>query len=162
QNAGVVDNKGIELVLAYKGSFGKSGRYNVSGNFSYNKNIVVDLAGTGPYISSTNERDPRTITMVGQPINSFWGYKTAGLFQTQEEVNNYPTYAVNTKPGDVKFLDLNHDKIINSDDDTLLGRSFPSYTFGLLTSVGYGGFDLNLQFQGVADVMTRLRGPINE
>lgn len=162
QNAGVVDNKGIEVALSYKGSFGKSGRYSATGNFSYNKNTVVDLAGTGPYISSTNERDPRTITIVGQPIGAFWGYKTGGLFQTQDEVNSYPTYAVNTKPGDVKFLDRNKDGIISSDDDTIIGKSFPVYTFGLLTSVGWGGFDLNLQFQGVADVNTRLRGPINE
>jgi TonB-linked SusC/RagA family outer membrane protein len=171
QNAGVVDNKGIEIGISYKNSIGSKFRYNLAGNFTVNNNKVVDLVGTGPYITyqidpsyagQNNGLDPRFITKVGLPINSFWGYKTDGLFQTQEEINKYPTYVANTKPGDTKFVDLNGDGKVNSDDYTMLGTSFPKYTYALNTNFGYRNFELNLFLQGAADVSTSLTGPMAE
>lgn len=171
QNAGVVNNKGLEVGLSYKNVIGSKFRYSLAGNFAINNNKVVDLAGTGPYISyqinpsysgNNSGLDPRFITKVGLPINAFWGYKTDGLFQTEEEIAKYPTYVANTKPGDVKFVDLNGDGLINADDYTMIGTSFPKYTFGLNTSFGYADFQLNLFFQGAANVNTSLTGPMAE
>ncbi|GAC1591527.1 MAG: TonB-dependent receptor [Ginsengibacter sp.] len=171
QNAGVVDNKGLEVGISYKNSIGKKFRYTLAGNFAVNNNKVIDLGGTGPYITyqidpsysgQNNGLDPRFITKVGLPINAFWGYKTDGIFKTQEQINNYPTYVANTKPGDTKFVDLNGDGVINSNDYTMIGTSFPKYTYGLNTSFGYADFQLNLFFQGAAKVNTSLTGPMAE
>lgn len=164
QNAGVVDNKGIELVIGYNNSIGRKFRYNVSGNFAMNNNKVVSLAGTGPYITQSGmpDFDPRYIIKEGLPINAHWGFLTDGLFQTAEEISKYPTYTSNTKPGDVKYVDLNNDGVINADDMTMIGLSFPKYTFGLNSTFSYNNFDLNFFFQGAADVDTRLAGPLTE
>lgn len=159
QNAGRMDNKGWELVLSSRNQFGKVG-FNSSINFNINDNKIVDLAGTGPYISGGNET--RTITAVGLPINALWGYTTDGLFQTKEEIEKYPTMRSGIEPGDVKFVDLNNDGKITADDMTYLGRSFPKYTFGADFNVTYAGFSLNVFFQGVSGVKARIGGAIIE
>jgi TonB-linked SusC/RagA family outer membrane protein len=161
QNAGIVENKGIELQAGYRSSRQAKFRYDVSGNFSVNKNNVASLAGTGPYISGS-DIDPRYIIAEGLPINSQWGYLTDGLFQSEDEISKYPTLAAGTKPGDVKYVDLNEDGIINAADMTVIGYSFPKYTYGFNASVGYGNFDLNLFFQGASDVDTRISGALAE
>ncbi|AHM63167.1 TonB-dependent receptor plug [Flammeovirgaceae bacterium 311] len=160
QNAGRVDNKGWEFLLGAQNNFGKL-YVNANVNFSYNKNTVVDLAGTGPYISSFGN-ETRWITAEGYPIETFWGYRTDGLFQTQEEVDNYPTLFSGTAPGDVKYVDLNEDGIISADDMTYLGQSFPKYNFGSNLNFSYGGFNLNLLFQGAAGAQTRVGGALIE
>lgn len=160
QNAGIVDNKGWEFSLGARHKFGEL-HYNGNVNFSINQNEVINLAGTGPYISGS-DIDPRYIIGEGYAINSHWGYKTAGLFQTEEEINKYPTLQAGTKPGDVKFVDLNGDGKINADDMTYLGTSFPKYTFGSSHNLTYKGFTLNLLLQGAAKVETRLSGALAE
>lgn len=75
---------------------------------------------------------------------------------------NYPTLAAGTKPGDVKFLDLNNDGKINGDDMTFLGTTFPKYNFGSNLNLTYKGFALNLLFQGAAKVHTRISGALAE
>ena len=164
QNAGVVDNKGVEMIAGYNNTIGSRFRYNLSANLAINNNKVVSLAGTGPYITQSVQADldTRYIVKEGLPINAHWGYLTDGLFQTAEEISKYPTYTSNTKPGDVKYVDRNHDGVINADDMTVIGYSFPKYTYGFNSTLSYAGFDLNLFFQGAADVDTRLSGPLTE
>jgi TonB-linked SusC/RagA family outer membrane protein len=160
QNAGSVENKGFEFNLGYRG--GDNGfKYSINGNLAINHNKVLDLKGTGPYISGS-DIDPRYIVAAGLPVNTLWGYKTDGLFQTQAEVDSYPTYAANSKPGDVKYIDLNNDGKIDANDMTTLGNPFPTYTFGLSGDFSYHNFDLNFLFQGAADVDTRLAGALAE
>ena len=163
QNAGSVENKGLEIGLNYRGGKSSSGfQYNLGGNFSINSNKVVDLKGTGPYITGS-DIDPRYIIAVGLPINTLWGYKTDGLFQTQSEIDSYKaTYAANTRPGDVKYVDLNGDGKIDANDMTTIGNSFPKYIFGLNANFSYKNFELSLLFQGAAKVDTRLAGALAE
>ncbi|QMW03083.1 SusC/RagA family TonB-linked outer membrane protein [Spirosoma foliorum] len=163
QNAGSVENKGWEFSLNYRGAKSASGfQYNLGGNLSINSNKVVDLKGTGPYILGS-DIDPRYIIAVGLPINTLWGYKTDGLFQTQEQITNYKaTYAANTKPGDVKYIDANGDGKIDANDMTNIGNTFPKFTFGLNSNFSYRNFELNLLFQGAAKVATRLAGALAE
>lgn len=153
QNAGTVDNKGWEFSVGTHHSLGKFG-LTTNLNFSINENKVMDLAGTGPYINGS-DIDPRYITGKGYPINSFWGYKTDGLFQTEQDAKNYPEFMRPAEPGDVKVLDLNQDGKIDPDDMTYLGNSFPKYTFGAVIHLTYKAFALNLAFQGAADVGMR-------
>lgn len=159
QNAGRMDNSGWEFELGAHSYFGKVG-FNANLNFNINHNEVKDLAGTGPYITGGNET--RYITEEGYAINSFWGYKTDGLFQTEEEIKNYPTMRSGIEPGDVKFLDLNEDGQITADDMTYLGHSFPKYTFGSNLNFTYKAFALNVLLQGVAGKNSRIGGAIVE
>jgi len=163
QNAGSVENKGWEFSLNYRGTPTAAGfRYNVGGNLSINQNLVTDLKGTGPYITGS-DIDPRYIIKKGLPINTLWGYKTDGLFQTQQEIIDYKaTYAANTKPGDVKYVDLNGDGKIDANDMTNIGNSFPKYTFGVNADFSFKNFDLNILFQGAAKVDSRLAGALAE
>ncbi len=159
QNAGRMDNTGWEFLVGARNKIGQFG-VNFNLNFNINNNNVVNLAGTGPYITGGNET--RYITQIGLPVNSFWGHRTDGYFQSEEEIKNYPTMRSGVKPGDVKFLDLNNDGKITPDDRTYLGRSFPRYTFGSNVNLTYKGFALNVLLQGVAGAQTRIGGAIVE
>lgn len=162
QNAGSVENKGWEFSLNYNGKSNSGVGYRLGGNFSINANKVLDLKGTGPYITGS-DIDPRYIIAEGLPINAHWGFLTDGLFQTEQEITEYgATYAANTKPGDVKYVDLNNDGNIDANDMTYLGNAFPKYIFGLTTDFNYKNFELNLLFQGAAKVDTRLAGALTE
>ncbi|QIP17100.1 TonB-dependent receptor [Spirosoma aureum] len=163
QNAGSVENKGWEFSLNYRGAKNASGfQYNLGGNFSINENKVIDLKGTGPYIIGS-DIDPRYIIAVGLPINTLWGYRTDGLFQTQQQITEYKaTYAANTKPGDVKYIDANGDGKIDANDMTNIGNTFPKFTFGLNSNFSFRNVELNLLFQGAAKVDTRLAGALAE
>jgi TonB-linked SusC/RagA family outer membrane protein len=162
QNAGSVENKGYEFSLNYRGNPGqREFQYKIGANFTINDNKVVDLKGTGPYITGS-DIDPRYIIKAGLPVNTLWGYLTDGLFQTQDEISKYPTYAANSKPGDVKYVDLNKDGKIDANDMTNIGVSFPKYTFGLNTDLSYKNFELNLLLQGAAKVDARLSGALAE
>lgn len=163
QNAGSVQNTGYEFTLNYRDATNFGLRYNLSGNVSINSNVVTDLKGTGPYLQTTGG-DSYAIFIVktGLPINTLWGYKTDGLFQTQAQVDAYPTYASKSMPGDVKYLDLNGDGKINADDMTNIGNTFPKYIYGFNGSASYKNIDIYALFQGAADVDVRLSGALTE
>lgn len=161
QNAGIVQNKGVELQLGYRVITSTGFRYNTSANFAINRNKVLSLAGTGPYITGS-DIDPLYIIKEGLPINSLWGYQTDGLFQTAEEVKNYPTITTGRGPGDVKYVDLNGDRKIDANDRTVIGKSFPDLMYSFNGNVGYKNFELTLFFQGAAGVDSRISGALSE
>jgi TonB-linked SusC/RagA family outer membrane protein len=160
QNAGIVDNTGWEFLAGVHQRFGDF-RLDAALNFSINKNKVVSLAGTGPYITG-DDIDPRYITAEGLPINAFWGYKTAGLFQSDQDAQSYPQFMRPAKAGDVKVLDLNGDGKIDPTDMTFLKNSFPKYTFGAGINLSYKRFVLNITLQGAADVGMRYARALGE
>jgi hypothetical protein len=145
QNAGVVDNAGWELSLSHTNQVGGEFNYRVEANLSNFSNEVVDLARTGPFIEGN------TITRVGEPLGAVYGYKTDGFFQSEEEVQSYPTLREksNTYPGDIKYVDRNGDGNITPDDRVVLGNLDPHYSFGVTTRMGYQGIDLSVRIQGV-------------
>ncbi len=149
QNAGIVENTGVELVLGGRQTFGD---YNlgIMLNANYNKNEVIDLAGTGPFISAFGNSDYRTITRVGSPINSYYGFETDGFFQTQQEVDNYATWDGSVGPGDVKYVDQNNDGLLTPDDFVVFGKEIPDWTFNTNMSFGWKNLQLDLFWQGVA------------
>ena len=93
-----------------------------------------------------------TMTEPGMPIGYFYGYKTDGVFQTQEEIDNYKNNGQvvmpGAKPGDLKFKDLNGDGKLDDEDRTMTGNPHPDFTFGLTLSAEYKGFDISAFFQG--------------
>ncbi len=162
QNAGSVENKGWEFSANYNGRGSSGFRYSVGANLSINENKVLDLKGTGPYITGS-DIDPRYIIAKGLPINTLWGYQTEGLFQSQDEITKYKaTYAANTKPGDVKYVDRNNDGKIDASDMTVIGNSFPKYVFAVNGNFSYKNFELSILFQGAAKVDARLSGALAE
>ncbi len=141
---GRFDNRGFELVLRHTNRIGDF-NYNVNFNMSYAHNKILrrtESAGVLPWQS-----------LLGSSIGAVTGYKTDGLFQSQEELDNAPRYEIGGTPriGDIKFVDLNGDGVINSKDQTYIGRGpRPEMMFALNAEANWKGFDLSLQFQGAA------------
>ena len=90
------------------------------------------------------------IVKVGLPLGTFWGYKTNGIFQTQEEVNTQPKInsLANTKVGDRRYVDTNGDGVITALDKGNLGSSQPKFVASFSNTISYHDFDLNFSFQG--------------
>jgi TonB-linked SusC/RagA family outer membrane protein len=155
-NGGSVENKGIELGLSFKDKIGKDLLVNLSFNISHNTNNVTAINNNSKVIAGAAYINMGNITRmtVGQPIGYFWGNVTAGIFQTQAEVDNYtwtnPTTGVinkiqpNAKPGDLKFLDNNNDGKISDLDRVNIGDPNPKYITGFTVNLDYKNFDLNI------------------
>jgi TonB-dependent starch-binding outer membrane protein SusC len=145
---GVV-NKGLEVALGYKSKAKKDFNYEVSGNISFNKNTVVDI-GNNPFLSLSNTDNIRIA--VGQPISSFYGWVSDGIYQNQDEVNKAPVDQLaggGSKPGDIRFKDLNNDGFVNFEDRTYIGQPTPTYTYGFNVGGSYKNFDFSVLIQGV-------------
>ncbi len=152
QNAGEMSTKGWEFAVNYSDNIGDL-NYQISGNIFDSKSIMGDLAGT-EFLGSQIKRE-------GSQFNEWFGYKTDGLFQTQAEIDSSVPLRSNTKPGDIKYLDLSGpdgvpDGIINQHDLTLLGGSLPRYQYGGTISLEYKNFDLSVIFQGVGKMNSYL------
>ena len=157
-NGGDVKNKGIEVGLSWNDNIGRDFTYSVGANFAYNHNEVGNIPtldgiihGKDNQIYSNAEEFYRAEN--GHAIGYFWGYKTAGLFQNQKEINDWIAagngiYQADVKPGDVKYVDVNHDGVINASDKVDLGNGLPKYTFGFNFNLAWKGFDLSANFTG--------------
>lgn len=149
QNAGKVENKGLELSLNYQNSAGAFS-YDIGGNFSTVKNEVLSLGGGLPIPSPILYRESvrLTRTQKGRSIGEFYGYKTNGLFQNQQDIANHATQS-GAEPGDIRFVDVNDDGVINDDDRTYIGSPIPDFQFGFNAGVAYKNFDFKLLISGV-------------
>ena len=160
QNAGDVENKGWEFSLSHRNVINKF-RYGISFNISDVKNKILSLAGTGPYLDG-RDTEELTIRKEGLPIDAYMGYHVLGLFQTMEEVNNYPLNDPGTKPGDLKYEDINNDGLINTEDLIMVGSAIPHYTYGCNINMQYGNFDIIVFFQGVGKAQSTSFGAMRE
>ncbi|MFX1705139.1 TonB-dependent receptor [Chitinophaga sp. CC14] len=159
RNLGQLNNKGWEIEVGYQGGNDKF-HYNVSANASFIKNEVTKLYDPSSYIGSTpygRQGQEISRTYVGQPLASYYGWKTDGIYQTADEINNDPNISkdpnkANIQPGDVRFLDTNGDNIVNDKDRVNLGSPNPKMVYGIQASAAYKGFDLSLSFAGVSGV----------
>ncbi|MDB9732541.1 TonB-dependent receptor [Polaribacter sp.] len=157
-NVADMDNSGYDIELGYNKSFGEFD-LSFNGNVSYVENEVthlgngVDFLSGGASIQSTNF--PITRTQVGQPVNSFYGFKTNGIFQNQAEIDSYVNSSgvviqPDAQPGDFKWVDLDDDGDIDSDDRGFLGSSLPKFTFGFSLNLDYKNFDFFMFCQGAS------------
>jgi TonB-dependent starch-binding outer membrane protein SusC len=155
-NGGSVQNKGIELGISYRNKIGKDLGLNLSFNISHNSNKVTAINNNSKVIAGAAYINMGSITRmtIGEPIGYFWGNVTAGIFQSQAEVDAYtwtnPANNVvnkiqpNAKPGDLKFLDNNNDGKISDLDRKNIGDPNPKYVTGLNINLDYKNFDLSI------------------
>ncbi len=140
-NIGTTRTSGIDLNLGYSDAIGK--HFTISTNLTYTKATNMVTETNNGLINGGGYGIPyQTITRFekGYAPGYFFGFKTDGLFQNQEEVNAWATQP-GAQPGDIKFVDLNKDGVINSDDRTYLGNPFPDFTMGWSLNLQYKGFD---------------------
>lgn len=146
KNIGKMENKGWEFGLNTRNLTG-SLTWNTSANVSFNRNKVLALGPTGDPIKSSSGIGETNITQIGSPIGSFYGYRQIGIFNNQADLDAYPHDAT-SRPGDVKYEDVNKDGKITADDRTLIGNNQPDFIYSLTNTFSYKGFDLSIALQG--------------
>ena len=149
-NIGKVDNRGVDISIDYNKAFSKDLILSLRGSFTYAHNEVVEMdepAYKWDYLSK-----------VGHPINSINCLIAEGLFQDEEEIASSPSQAAYAtefplKPGDIKFKDLNGDRVIDDNDKCWYGNpTVPEIIYGFGFSLKYKGFDCSAFFQGQGKV----------
>ncbi|HOY18115.1 MAG TPA: TonB-dependent receptor [Haliscomenobacter sp.] len=142
QNYGTVENQGFELALNTQNTQGKF-QWTSNILFSINRNKILSLGDGVSYLIS----DPN-IAQVGQPLGAFFGFQSAGLLQTGDDVEKIPVIdPATTKPGDRLYTDINGDgKITQADDRTIIGYAQPKFLAGFTNNFAYKGFDLSIFF----------------
>lgn len=147
QNIGRMQNRGWEFSASSRNLTGEFS-WNTNANISFNRNKVLALGPTGDPIRSGSGVGETNITMIGHPIGSFFGYRQIGVFMNQADLDGNP-HDPTSRPGDVKYADINDDKRLNADDRGIIGNNQPDFIYGMTNSFSYKGFDLNISIQGV-------------
>ncbi|MCB0559039.1 MAG: TonB-dependent receptor [Lewinellaceae bacterium] len=153
-NGGNVENKGFELAIDYRNKAGELD-YNIGVNFSNNQNEVTAINNAEGVLVGAGFSTYGSVSRaaIGFPIAYFWGLQTDGLFQTVGDVENYTNgdgglIQPGAAPGDIKFVDLNGDGVINDADRTIIGNPTPEWTYGANLSADYRNFDFSLFLLG--------------
>jgi TonB-linked SusC/RagA family outer membrane protein len=150
-NAASVLNRGLEANLSWRDQTGGFVyKIGLLGTTIHNEvleiggNSGIDSVLMGGYLGNGI---PVTQTRIGLPIGAFYGYKTDGIFQTQEELDAYP-HLSQAGVGDLRFVDTNGDGKLNGLDRTYIGSPIPKFVFGLNIELEYKSFDLTFDLQG--------------
>lgn len=158
-NIGKMQNQGWDLSVNYRlktGAFTHNFNFNLGD--SWNK--VLEFPGDEQI---TQVEELSRIIRVGVPLNSYYGYKMAGFFQSYDEIEaSAIPVGAKVQPGDIKFVDRNDDGIIDSKDKFILGNAFPRYTFGFTYGLNWKGIDFSMFWQGVGKRDMMLRGELIE
>jgi TonB-linked SusC/RagA family outer membrane protein len=158
ENIGEMRNHGWETTISYQLNHGGF-HHVISVNIGDTFNKLVKYGDQEINKSDEIER----ILREGVPSYSYYGYKTDGLFQNQEEIKNSAVpIGANLQPGDVKYVDRNGNGVIDDNDRFILGNAFPRYTFGFSYMVTWKGIDFNMLWQGVGKRDMALRGEMIE
>lgn len=155
-NVGKMENSGIELEAAYKFRV-SDWNFRVSANASYLKNKLIEYGNESGWENLDSFQGTGDISRAenGKPFPFFYGYKTAGIFQNTDEVKAYKNdkgelLQPTAVPGDVRFVDVDGNGIIDANDRTDIGKGMPDWIFGFNLGVSWKNFDLNMMWQGTA------------
>jgi len=160
-NVGAISNSGLEVLLTTRNITKPHISWTTTFNFAYNTNEIkeVELPEGSDYLPGPIIKpiggvswQPYTIIKEGIPVNSFYGYRYAGVMT--EDMYNNGGYAPQpeSRPGDPLFKDLDGNGIINEQDQEILGTGYPTYTFGINNSINYRNWDFSFFINGVADL----------
>lgn len=166
KNIGSVQNEGLEFTLNTTNVKNKNFSWTTSFNIGFNKNKVLSLNDNQESLTSSITWDngwqsiPAYLAKINNPIGLMFGYVWDGVYQTsdfykntagayvlRDEVATNGNVRSNIQPGDIKYKDLNGDRIINSSDYSIIGNGVPKHAGGLSNNFTYKGFDLNVFFQ---------------
>lgn len=161
-NAGTVRNSGFEFAIDYREKFSDSFSMNVGYNVSFIKNEVLQVNNGTGFIEggafAVGQQSPSRM-QEGRPIGYFYGYKTDGIFQNQAEVDGHPSQlalGANAAPGDIRFVDVNKDGVIDIKDKTNIGDPIPEATMGFNLQMNYKNLDFSVYtFASVGNNMVR-------
>ncbi len=166
-NVGSVENRGVEMSLDWR-HYTSNIRYSVGVNAAYNQNKMTKIGNEEGVLPGATWAVAGLVTRaeIGLPIAYFWGYKTDGIFQNMNEVYQHVNrdgqlLQPNARPGDVRFVDVNGDGVINADDRTMIGNPTPDWTLGMNASFEYKQFDLGIFLIGSVgnDVFNGMQRP---
>ncbi len=153
-NVGTMRNSGIEFETNFKFNI-STVNFNVGANAAYLKNKLTDLGNADGYLNLDSYQNVGTISRAenGECYPYFYGYKTDGIFQNEEEVAAWVNedgdlLQDEAEPGDVRFVDVNGDGEISEDDRTKIGKGMPDWTYGFNLSADWNGFDFSMMLQG--------------
>jgi TonB-linked SusC/RagA family outer membrane protein len=152
-NAGSIRNTGVEFAATYRNNT-QAFKWDVSANFTTIKNKVEDVGNQGEgvdYIQVGNTR-----TKIGRSLGEWYLLRTDGLFQSQEEIDNYRNkdgivIQPNARPGDVRYIDLDENGTITPDDRDFVGSPWPTLQAGAQFNGSWKNFSINVQFVGIFD-----------
>ncbi len=156
QNSGKVDNRGFELTVKHNNRINSDWSYQLSGNLSFARNKILERAVTDSYASYQ--------AIIGESMYARHGYRALGLFQSQEEINNYPAApSGHIRLGDLKYEDINGDGIISSRYDYIKTGygGVPEISFSLNMNISYKNFYATALLQGVTHCDYELSGVYN-
>lgn len=154
-NIGRIQNSGVEVELSSINVTTKRFKWTTALNFSRNKNNIIEL-GKELLILNQGERTELYLNQPGNPLIQFFGYKTDGVWLSQQEIVDAQAKGLTTTlgstvfvPGGLKLVDVNGDNVIDANDRTVIGNPYPKFTWGITNSFNYKSFDLSFTFQGV-------------
>jgi TonB-linked SusC/RagA family outer membrane protein len=145
-NIGSTKTTGYEITLGYNDRLGKKLQFNTSATFTAAKNLVTATNSDGTakifggfYFNGQNQSV--TVFEKGQTPGYFYGHQAIGIFQNAAEIAGAAAQA-GAVPGDIRFADIDGNRIINADDKTKIGDPFPDFTIGWNLNITYGNIDL--------------------
>lgn len=162
ENYGILRNQGVEIVMNHFNRAGSDFTYHVGFNFSFSRNKVIafDESESTPDYNRVVGRS-FTYTSGRRPYAGLVGMKAVGLFQSQEEIDTWPQqFNGGQKPGDIKYVDVNGDGVVNEDDMIIVDRygNIPEIVYGVNLGAGWKGLELSVLFQGAGHKSVILDG----
>ena len=144
-NGASTSNKGWEFTLGYAKTFTNGLYFNVTTNFGATKNKITEL----PVEVRTAYPGTAENSIIGHSQYEIFGFKTDGLFQSQEDIDSHATQ-IAPRLGGIKYIDINGDGTINSDDRTFIGSTLPKLEYGVNISLAYKNIDFSVFGSGVS------------
>ena len=148
-NNGEIENSGVDIQLNWSDKIGKDFSYYAGVNLSTLRNRVKSLNGA-PYIYG-GSAESRTINLVGEEMQSYYGYKVLGVYQNQAQIDADPIAKANgLEPGDFIYEDINNDQVIDDKDRQILGSNIPRLTYSFNLGFQYKNLEFSLSTFGQA------------
>ncbi|QCK17044.1 SusC/RagA family TonB-linked outer membrane protein [Mangrovivirga cuniculi] len=165
ENKAAFRNTGFELSANWTDYISENLSYSFGGNIATLNNEVTDLGGQA-YLDA-GQAEFRQRSIIGQPINAFFGYEVGGIFQSESDISNSGLDAEfideqNLEPGDFKYVDQNNDGFIDNEDRVVLGSYLPEFTYGFNIGLNWRNISFSANFQGQTgySILNRKRGEI--
>jgi TonB-linked SusC/RagA family outer membrane protein len=162
ENAGEMRNTGFEIALGWSQTINDNWSFSASVNMATLNNEMTKINNGLGYLD-TGSAEFRQRSIIGEPVEAFFGLEVAGVYQNAQEVANDPVAVENNlEPGDFRYVDQNNDGIIDDEDRTVIGSFLPEVTYGGNFQVSYKNWDLSLAIAGQAgnEILNRKRGEV--